>query len=165
MQTCDEPVRGPESLTLRPLDLGDQALARRLLELQRRAYAAEAELIGSGAIPALHETLEQLVHSGESFLGAFLGDRLVGAISWKRLGRTIDLHRLVVDPGFFRCGVGTALLRRALASEPGSTRAIVQTGAANLPARRLYEREGFSVVEELEVAPGLAVTRLERALG
>jgi hypothetical protein len=51
------------------LDLCDQPTASELLELQRRAYRVEAELIGSFAIPALHETLAELQRCGETFLG------------------------------------------------------------------------------------------------
>jgi GNAT superfamily N-acetyltransferase len=147
-----------------PLDLADRALADEVLSLQRSAYRVEAELIGSDGIPPLRETLEELQASGETFLGAFVEGRLAGAISWKLDDGTLDLHRLVVDPSRFRDGIGTALVRAALGSEPDAERAIVQTGAENGPARRLYLREGFTERDEIEVAPGLRVTRFEKRL-
>jgi GNAT superfamily N-acetyltransferase len=147
-----------------PLDLSDPVVASELLELQRRAYAVEARLIGSTAIPPLHESLEELQACGETFLGAFVDDRLAACVSWKFDGQTIDLHRLVVDPAHLRSGIGTALVRAALAANPGAKRAIVQTGAGNEPARALYLREGFTLTDEFEPIPGLWVARFSKEL-
>jgi ribosomal protein S18 acetylase RimI-like enzyme len=149
---------------LRRLDVSDRAVAAALLELQRRAYRIEAELIGSDRIPPLRETLEELQAAGETFLGAYVEGQLAGAVSWRLDGETLDLHRLVVDPVRFRGGIGSALVRAALAAEPEARRAIVQTGAGNHPAKRLYRREGFEELDEVEVAPGLRVTRFRKEL-
>lgn len=143
------------------LDLGDAAVAAALLALQRTAYRVEAALIGSDAIPALGEPLAGLVASGETFLGAWRGDELVGAVSWKIVGGVLDIHRLVVSPARFRAGIGRALVREALRLHPGLP-AVVQTGAENVPARALYESERFVTVEEIEPVPGLRVVRLSR---
>lgn len=144
------------------LDLTLRDVASAVLELQRRAYRLEAKLIGSDDIPQLRETLEELQASSETFLGAYLEGTLAGAISWRVDAGILDLHRLVVDPKHLRAGVGSALVRAALAAEPRATRAIVQTGAANEPAKRLYVREGFEEIDEVEVVPGLWVTRFGR---
>jgi ribosomal protein S18 acetylase RimI-like enzyme len=154
---------GP-AVELALLDLCDQSTASELLELQRRAYRVEAELIGSFAIPALDETLAELQRCGETFLGAIVEGAIAGAISWRVVGDTIDLHRLIVDPAHFRRGIGSLLVRRALAVEPSVRDAVVQTGAANAPALALYRREGFSVVDEAEPAPGLRVVLLAKRL-
>src|SRR5262245_15073166 len=118
-------------MELIPLDIRDDEVAGAVLELQRWAYRIEADLIGSDAIPPLRETLEDLQRCGEQFLGAFADGRLVGAVSWKLDRETIDLHRLVVDPEWFRQGVGTGLVRGALAANPDARRAVVETGALN----------------------------------
>lgn len=146
------------------LDLSDASIASELLKLQRRAYRVEADLIGSEEIPPLGETLADLQACGETLLGARVAGALVGAISWRMDGETIDLHRLVVDPAHFRKGVGVTLVRAALAAEPRARRAIVQTGAANEPARALYEREGFVAIDEVEPTPGLRVARFTKRL-
>ena len=152
------------ALHLEELDIARREIASAVLELQRRAYRIEAALLGSDEIPPLHESLEELQASGETFLGAFLDGILAGAISWRVEDGVIDLHRLVVDPSRHRAGVGTALVRAALAAEPEAERAIVQTGAANEPARRLYRGEGFEEIDDIEVAPGLRVTRFAKRL-
>ncbi|HZG35405.1 MAG TPA: GNAT family N-acetyltransferase [Gaiellaceae bacterium] len=152
------------AVPLERLDLTQQDVAAAVLGLQRRAYGIEAALIGSDEIPQLTETLEELQASGETFLGAYLEETLVGAISWRAVGRVIDLHRLVVDPDCFRTGIGAALVRAALAAEPEADRAVVQTGSSNVPAKRLYRREGFEEIDEVDVVPGLRVTRFGRRL-
>jgi ribosomal protein S18 acetylase RimI-like enzyme len=146
------------------VDVTDPAVAAELLELQRRAYRVEAELIGSDEVPPLRETVAELRACGETFLAARLGGELAGAVSWRVDGKTIDLHRLVVDPTHFRKGVGVTLVRAALATEPQAQRAIVQTGAANEPAIALYLREGFTADGEFEPVPGLRVARFAKRL-
>jgi ribosomal protein S18 acetylase RimI-like enzyme len=146
------------------LDLSDRSTAVELLELQRRAYRVEADLIGSDEIPPLRETLAELQSCGETFLGARVDSVLLGAISWRCDGDTIDLHRLVVHPAHFRTGVGSALVRGALATESPARHAIVQTGASNDPALALYRREGFVPTGDFEPLPGLRVTRLTKQL-
>jgi Acetyltransferase (GNAT) family len=91
---------------LERLDVTNPEIASAVLDLQRRAYAVEAELIGSDELPPLRESLEELQRSGETFLGAYLGGVLVGAISWRLLDDVLDLHRLVVDPSRHRAGLG-----------------------------------------------------------
>lgn len=146
------------------LDLADAEVAARVLALQRRAYRVESELVGSDEIPPLHESLDELVASGETFLGALVGGQLAGVIAWRLDGETLDIHRLVVEPAYFRRGIGVALVRAALAAGPAATLAIVQTGASNEPARMLYLGEGFEHVDEIEAAPGLRVARFRKLL-
>jgi ribosomal protein S18 acetylase RimI-like enzyme len=152
-------------LEVKLLDLADAGVAAGVLELHRLSYAVEARLIGSDRIPPLHESLEELQACGETFLGAYVDGRLAAVVSWKFDGATIDVHRLAVKPDFFRRGIGVALLRAALRSEPEARRAIAQTGAANKPAKQLYRSEGFVEVGEREVLPGLWITQFERILG
>jgi ribosomal protein S18 acetylase RimI-like enzyme len=144
------------------LELADELLADRIVLLQHRAYAIEAELIGSDRIPPLHETRDELQACGETFLGAYVEGELAGFVSWKRDADTLDIHRLAVDPPFHRRGVGRALVRAALEIEEAG-RTVVQTGAANEPAKALYRSQGFFEIGEREVLPGLSVTLFERA--
>jgi ribosomal protein S18 acetylase RimI-like enzyme len=147
---------------IRPLDLGDDATLAAVVALQRASYAVEAELIGAPSLPPLVETPEQVRASGETFLGASDGGTLLGAVSYRRDGDTVDIHRLVVSPAAFRRGIATALLDALEEREAGATRWIVGTGAANLPARALYERRGFAAAEERIVPGGVKWVRLER---
>ena len=88
--------------------------AVQILELQRLSYRIEADLIGSEAIPALNETLEQLQDCTETFYGFLEGQKIVGAISFKLEHDTLDIHRIMVHPNHFRKGIACALLDFAL---------------------------------------------------
>jgi len=141
------------SIEVRELDLAAQGTAEAVVVLQRASYRVEADLLGARTLPALKETPRQLRRTREQFLGAFEGERLVGAVSWKRNGSLVDVHRLVVHPDRFRRGIAGALLDALEEREGDAERSIVATGAANAPARRLYERRGFTAFEE-HLAPG-----------
>jgi ribosomal protein S18 acetylase RimI-like enzyme len=143
------------------LDLADDATAAALVTLQRASYRVEADLIGVHDLPPLRETPRQLQASGETFLGALAGEDIVGAVSYKRHGDTVAIHRLVVHPDVFRRGIGTALLE-ALDATEAPARTVVAAAAVNLPARRLYERAGFRLVLERTVAGGVRILELER---
>jgi len=147
------------------LDLADDATVEALVALQRASYAVEAELIGAAELPPQRETADELRASGETFLGARRDGRLVGAVAYVRDGGTVDIHRLVVDPAVFRGGIATALLDALDARERDAEHWTVGTGAANAPARALYERRGFTVAEERLVGDGIRYVRLDRSGG
>ena len=153
------------SVEVAELDLGDDGTLERLVALQRASYAVEARLIGAVELPPMRETPGQLRACGETFLGAHRDGRLVGAVSFKRAGGTVDIHRLVVDPAAFRGGVATALLEALEAREAGAAHWTVGTGAANAPARALYERRGFTATEERVVPGGIRWVRMDRSGG
>ena len=155
-----------EEHAIRPLRLDDERLAEELLALQHAAYSVEAAIIGSAEIPALRDTVATLQACGESFWGYFDEGRLTAAISYRRLGDTFDIHRLVVHPTQFRRGIARTLVRfvEANARDARLRRLIVSTGAANTPACTLYLGEGFSALSNEEAIPGLHVTRFEKQL-
>ena len=140
----------------RPISPSDELIA-----LQRAAYAVEAELIGDTRIPTLSEDLAALSAAGLTWLGAVEDERLVGAIAYIETAAVVDVHRLVVAPDLARRGIG-----RTLASEvlrlAGGRRVEVATGRDNAPARAFYEGLGFSWLDDVEVLPGLWVSRYER---
>ena len=146
----------------RRLDLSDPDTLRCLLDLQYASYAVEARLIGFDGIPALHESLDDLRDCVESFLGLDDEAGLAGAVSWVRQqDGTLEICRLMVHPRAFRRGIATVLLDALDQAEP-ARRAVVSTGTANRPALVLYARRGFTPVGTREVAPGTAITILER---
>lgn len=157
---CGDAMSAPNLLAL---NIQDHSVARTLLTLQRRAYRAEADLIGFDRIPGLMEDLDGLLHCGEEFLGCFEGGQIVAAISWKRDAHLVDIHRLVVDPVYTRKGLARRLLQSVL-TIPGIKRVVVSTAGANTPACRLYESEGFRQVEWKLVEGGVVVVGLEKIL-
>ncbi|PJJ71784.1 ribosomal protein S18 acetylase RimI-like enzyme [Diaminobutyricimonas aerilata] len=153
----------------------DDALAERLLAVQHAAYRVEAELIGSNAIPALHEDVRALQSAPLSWLvavepavgaaaGAMAGDvpgEVAGAVAWSVGDDGWDIDRLVVDPAFFRRGVGRALVSAVL-ERAGDGPVTVMTGRDNAPARALYDSLGFRHLGDVEVEPGVHLARFAR---
>jgi ribosomal protein S18 acetylase RimI-like enzyme len=134
-----------------------------VLGLQRLAYKIEAGLIGV-SIPPLHESLEELQACGEDFHGFFDDGRLLGFISHKLEDNILDIHRVAVHPNAFRRGIAQQLLEFIFKLEPNATRAIVQTGSLNVPACRLYLKNGFTLLETRVVQPGLELTLFAKTL-
>ena len=149
---------------IKALNLSDHSTARSLLELQRIAYQIEADIIGNNQIPPLHETLSELQSCGETFYGYFVEDALAGALAYKLIGPTLDIHRLMVHPNFFRQGIARKLIEHVELLHPEAERAIVQTGSLNQPAVKLYQQLGYRIVDTKEVSPNLLITRFEKRL-
>ncbi|MEU4511548.1 GNAT family N-acetyltransferase [Nonomuraea wenchangensis] len=132
----------------------DDPLGAELLAVQKAAYAVEAELIGDDRIPPLHESLADLRERDLLWLAAFDGGALSGAVAWAESSDELDIDRLVVAPSMARRGIGRALVEAVLARADGR-RVVVSTGRDNVPARRLYEGLGFTLLGETEVIPKL----------
>ncbi len=142
-----------------PLDVSNRNLADRIVDIQRAAYAVEAQLMQFDGIPQLHESpsdIMMLTHL--QWAGSFEDGTLVGLTAWTSRDSVVDIDRLAVDPRFARRGHG----RRLVVFACGESDAVVSTGAANTPARSLYETLGFSVVSTREVGPGVAVIEMRR---
>jgi GNAT superfamily N-acetyltransferase len=150
------------TIQIEELDLGAKGIAEAVVELQRASYRVEADLLGARTLPALKESPRRLRRTSERFLGAYEGERLVGAVSWKRSGGLVDIHRLVVHPDRFRRGIAGALLTALEQRHPDAQRWIVATGEANEPARRLYEQHGFEPVAEQIVDRSIRIMTYER---
>ncbi|GAA0602419.1 GNAT family N-acetyltransferase [Kribbella sandramycini] len=71
--------------------------------------------------------------------------RLAGCIALRPADDTVWLEHFYLDPTLQGRGVGTGVLTHALATTPGPIRLNVLQGS---PARRLYERHGFTLDSE-----------------
>lgn len=142
------------------LDLTKDTIAERLLDIQHRAYRIEADLIGFDGTPPLRETLDDLRRSAETFISYFVDDVLAGVLSYMIIDSTLDIGRLVVHPDYFRRGIGKALVEYVETIE-GIDKIIVSTAALNTPARQLYVRQGYHLVEEVQLMEGLTIARYE----
>ncbi|OHX51328.1 alanine acetyltransferase [Planococcus salinarum] len=146
---------------IQELDHRSESTAKAIQKIQHPAYLVEAEMMGFQGIPQLKESILELRNSDEVFLGYMEKDRLLGFLSYKKESETIDIHRLVVDPGHFREGIGSRLLVFLLTKYQGLN-FTVSTGKANVPAKKLYESHGFIEMEDFEVAPGIFCTALKK---
>lgn len=152
------------AIAIRPLDLTDPLLLTRVVAVNSAGYRLEADLLGvpRDRFPPACEAAEDLLDSGQAFLGAFSGDVLAGVLSHERADDgALDICRLVVDPAYHRRGIGRSLVRSAIA-EARRRPLTVSTGAANHAARALYEQLGFRLVRTSEVV-GIPLVHYRRA--
>ncbi|RBY96818.1 GNAT family N-acetyltransferase [Blastococcus sp. TF02-8] len=149
-------------LPLRPVPA---SVVGELLTLQRAAYATEAQLYGDPFLPALTQTLPELVAelSTGTCLGAWAGSRLVGAVRAREDGDTLHVGRLVVAPDQQGRGIGTHLLR-AVEESTGLPSAALFTGALSEANLRLYRRLGYAETHDEVVRPGLRLVHLRKQL-
>ncbi|MGC5326686.1 GNAT family N-acetyltransferase [Brevibacillus sp. SYSU BS000544] len=146
------------------LEIEQHETAVQVLNIQLPSYQIEAELIGFYDIPPLKDTVETLQSCGETFYGFFYDGELAGAISYKREQDILDIHRLIVHPDHFRKGIAQSLLSYIHQVEQGIDKVIVSTGQKNTPAKKLYTKNGFHPIQEIEVAPNFFLTCFEKEI-
>jgi ribosomal protein S18 acetylase RimI-like enzyme len=102
--------------------------------------------------PRARSFLEERIAHDESVVfvarlqGAAIGFcQLYPCFASVSLRRMFILYDLYVAPEARRCGAAATLLRAAVdyAATQGAGQLMLQTGVTNLPAQRLYEREGW----------------------
>ena len=111
--------------------------------LQQSAYAVEAGLIGRNDFPPLRESVDDLLATQESFLLAYCGNSLAGALSYTINEMGCLICRLVVAPECFRRGIGRRMLHNLMVKIDPALPCRVVTAQANIPAITLYQSFGF----------------------
>ncbi|GLI04224.1 hypothetical protein YDYSG_02540 [Paenibacillus tyrfis] len=147
---------------IQQLDMTQPAVAEQVLRVQLPAYRVEAELIGFDGIPQLRDTVQTLMQAEETFYGYAADGTLAGVIAVEKQEDVLHITRLVVHPDYFRRGIGRSLVQYALESEPGIRKFAVSTGAKNGSAISLYKQFGFAETKDVEVAPQVFITILEK---
>ncbi|KKK39161.1 GCN5 family acetyltransferase [Mesobacillus campisalis] len=133
---------------IRKIDIRNSKYAEAVLKIQIPSYKVEAEIIGSYEIPALKDTIYTLQHCGETFFGYYVNEELCGVISVKADDEYVDIHRLIIHPNHFRKGIAQLLLN-FIESKFKAETIKVATGSKNIPAVRLYEKNGFRNMKEV----------------
>lgn len=136
---------------IKKIDITNPDIAKEVLSIQLPAYQIEAKLIGYDEIPNLKDTVVSLQQCGETFYGYYMNGDLCGIISFVIASFVLDIHRLFVDPRYFRKGIAKQLLDHILCVETGFDTVIVKTGNKNTPALRFYQKYGFDQEEDLVI--------------
>lgn len=124
-----------------PLNHRAPEIARDIVDLQRAAYAIEAQLVGFPDLPPLAEEPVDIMASNERFFGISRSGRLAGMISLEDGNKHAVITRLCVNPDLARQGIASRLVRHVL--NCADTEVAVTTAQANFPAIALYESMGF----------------------
>ncbi|GLW99587.1 bifunctional NAD(P)H-dependent oxidoreductase/GNAT family N-acetyltransferase [Microtetraspora sp. NBRC 16547] len=160
-----EPTRGgalsgplPGSY-LRPLTPDD---APEVTVLQRCCWVDEAMANDTLAVPALHESSEQ-VHEWLATwhtLGLWRDGRLLGMVRARRVDTDWHVGRLGVVPDLRGHGVGRWLLRTAEAAvDPECRRIVLFTGANSRQNIKLYQSEGYQLAPLADVDGTACLTK------
>ena len=148
---------------IKKLEHNNKEVAERILAIQLPAYQVEAKLMEFNALPPLKETVVSILKSNELFFGYFSKDKLVAIISYNQEEEYIEICRLVVDPNYFRKGIGKQLVKFIIQIADGKP-IFVMTGTNNIPAVSLYTSIGFRKKEKIEIAPDVYVRKFVHQL-
>lgn len=141
-----------------------RADAAAILDLQKLAYASEAQLYGDRGLPPLTQSLDSLrAEFAETVvLKAVAAGVIIGSVRARRIGDTWQIGRLVVHPDFQGQGLGTRLLR-AIERESGDSRKLeLFTGHRSAGNIRLYERLGYVRSHEQVLSPAITLVFMEK---
>lgn len=147
---------------IKRLDTKDSKTAEQIVDLQKRSYIMEAELIGFYDIPPLKDTTDAIIQCDEVFYGYYEDDMLAALISYKLEEGLLDIYRVAVHPEYFRKGIARQMIEFIENMNKGIERIIVSTGLKNQPAVSLYLKLGFRKLDEVEVAEGIYIVTLEK---
>ena len=130
------------------IDVVDAEHAGELLTVRRAAFVTEAQLYDDPNIPALTQTLDELVvdlgRPDVVTIGAWIGPRLVGSIRVGLEANRALLGRLAVVPDQQGQGIGTKLIMAVLQYLPEQTEEVwVFTGQDSKQNLSLYAKHGF----------------------
>lgn len=148
---------------IKKLDHQNDLMAQKIRKVFQVSYAVEAEILKADDFPPLKRPLEGFTGSSNEFYGFFEENELAGVMEIDQKKDSVHIQSLVVQPEFFRKGIGRALVNFAF-DKYVTHLFTVETGAANGPATNLYLRTGFSKIKEFDTDHGIRKVRFEKAI-
>lgn len=146
------------------LDISNTDIISKILDIQKESYKIEAQIIGFYDIPTLKDTINTIKESNEIFYGYYIDNELSGIISYKILSQTLDIHRLAINPKFFRKGIANNLISFIQEYNSDINKIIVSTGKDNKPAIELYIKNGFVKLKDLKINDSLIISCFEKKI-
>ncbi|HKJ18719.1 MAG TPA: GNAT family N-acetyltransferase [Xanthomonadales bacterium] len=141
------------------LDQKSTEIATQIHNVFQRSYRLEAELIGVTDFPPLKRTRQHIQDSPTCFVGAWVGSDLAAVIEYTVVATVVSIDSLVVDPDYFRRGLGSQLVQHVIQNENWDM-VEVETARANAPAISLYEQSGFHESRSWKTAEGILKVQL-----
>ena len=143
------------------LDNSQQSIAKEMMAVFMESYAIEAALLNAKNFPPLKRPLEGYIDCRNEFFGFIIDGNIAGVIEIADSQDYTHIQSLVVSPKHFRKGIGSQLIEHVFNHYQSNT-FMVETGAANEPAIKLYERHGFELESEFDTSIGIRKVRFKR---
>ena len=138
----------------------DLVIARKMHDIFQASYSIEAKLLNAIDFPPLKRPINDYQKSDTQFYGYIKDKVLVGVIEIKHTKDFTHIQSLVVDPNFFRQGIGRLLMAHTLKTYDTDL-FVVETGVDNDPAIHLYRQLGFVEVKQWDTDHGVRKIRFE----
>ena len=142
------------------LDNQNIKTSKKIRSVFQASYAVEAKILKAVEFPPLKRTLEEFLSSQNDFFGFWKNEALAAVIEIKINDNWIHIQSLVVNPKYFRQGLAQQLIDFVLDHFDSET-FMVETGLANNPARKLYEKFGFKEIRQWDTDHGIRKIRFQ----
>ena len=136
-------------------------IAEQIHSVFQVSYAVEAKLLNAINFPPLNRTINDFVSSKTHFYGYWKNKALAAVVEIKENKHNTLIQSLVVDPLYFRQGIAGQLINFVFQNYD-TKMYHVETGLANLPAIKLYERFGFREIKQYDTDIGIRKIRFEK---
>ena len=138
-------------------------IAEEIRAIFQVSYAVEAEILKAVDFPPLKRTVSQFVNSNSEFYAYYLTRNIAGVIEIDNHQDISHIQSLVVDPKYFREGIGRKLVQFILDTYKKKL-FTVETGIDNQPAIKLYESFGFQELKQWDTNHGIRKIRFEKRI-
>ena len=138
-------------------------IAEEIRAIFQVSYAVEAEILKAVDFPPLKRTVSQFVNCNSEFYAYCLTRNISGVIEIDNNQEITHIQSLVVDPKYFRKGIGRKLVQFTLDTYR-SKLFTVETGIDNQPAIKLYKSFGFQELKQWDTNHGIRKIRFEKRI-
>jgi ribosomal protein S18 acetylase RimI-like enzyme len=138
-------------------------IAEEIRAIFQVSYAVEAKILKAVDFPPLKRTISQFLNSHSEFYAFSIIKNIVGIIEIDSHDDLTHIQSLVVDPKYFRKGIGKKLVQFTL-DNYSSKLFTVETGIDNQPAIKLYKRFGFQELKQWNTNHGIRKIRFEKRI-
>lgn len=139
------------------------SMAEQIYRVFQVSYRIEANLLKAENFPPLQRRVSDLQQSPTAFYGFYKANKIVAVIEIMAEANSTHIQSLVVDPDYFRQGIGKQLMDFVMIRY---TTAIftVETGVDNAPACGLYKSLGFVEVKQWDTSFGVRKIRFQKSI-
>jgi ribosomal protein S18 acetylase RimI-like enzyme len=138
----------------------DIDISNKIRSVFQLSYAVEAKLLNATDFPPLKRSLDSYLKSDNDFFGYLKNQEIAGIVEINHNDSFTHIQSLVVNPKFFRQGIGLKLMEFVINSFD-SNLFIVETGVENGPATLLYKKIGFKEVKQWDTEYGIRKIKFE----